>query len=37
MDPETERFFRGAMVGLIAGVIGWALLLYMVLALVERV
>lgn len=37
MDPETERFIRGATVGLIAGVIAWALLLFMVLQLVDRI
>jgi hypothetical protein len=37
MDKDTERFVCGAFCGLIAGVIGWALLLYMVAMLVERV
>ena len=37
MDPETYRFFRGAMFGNNAGVIAWALLLFMVAQLVERI
>jgi hypothetical protein len=37
MDDETSRFVCGAFCGLIAGVIGWALLLFMVLQLAERV
>jgi hypothetical protein len=37
MDPETSRFVSGAFAGLIAGVIAWSLLLFMILALSERV
>jgi hypothetical protein len=37
MDRETERFICGAFCGLIAGVIAWALLIYMVAKLVGRV
>ncbi len=37
MDRETNRFVCGAFCGLIAGVIGWALLLYMVAVLANRV
>ena len=37
MDPETERFFRGSILGVIAGVTGWALLMYMIAMLVDRV
>jgi hypothetical protein len=37
MDPDTYRFFRGATIGLVSGVIAWALLIYMVAMLAERV
>ncbi len=37
MDNETYRFFRGATIGLISGVIAWALLIFMVAMLAERV
>jgi hypothetical protein len=37
MDPETNRFVCGAFCGLIAGVIAWALLIFMVAMLAERV
>jgi hypothetical protein len=37
MDRETERFVCGAFCGLIAGVISWALLLWMVASIVGRV
>lgn len=37
MDPETERFICGAFCGLIAGVIAWAFLLWMIASIVERV
>jgi hypothetical protein len=37
MDPETQRFFRGLFIGLVTGVLAWALLLYMVASIVDRV
>ena len=37
MDPETERFICGAFCGLIAGVIAWAMLLWMIASIVGRV
>jgi hypothetical protein len=37
MDKETERFVCGALCGLIAGVIAWAMLIFMVAMLAERI
>jgi hypothetical protein len=37
MEKETERFFTGAVVGFITGVIGWAALVWMIAAIVGRV
>lgn len=28
MDPNTERFFYGAVVGFVAGLLGWAIIVH---------
>ncbi len=37
MDQDTQRFFKGVMLGTIGGVIGWALLIWMNANIVGRV
>ena len=37
MDQETERFVCGAFCGLIGGVIAWALFLWMLANIMDRI